>query len=84
LLWQHGKHIHNQTAFVRQATPRFAELWRDLRDTERHALRHAAGILSGIVPPGSAALRERLHDYGLLRADGRVFSSAFADFVRIQ
>jgi hypothetical protein len=37
----------------------------------------------GVTAP-AAALRERLHDYGLLRADGRLFSSAFAEFVREQ
>jgi hypothetical protein len=82
LLWQHGDHVRARAEFVRQATPRFAELWRDLHNNEYRALHHAAEV-SG-VPAPTAALRERLHDYGLLRANGRLFSSAFTDFVRGQ
>ncbi|MFP4439220.1 MAG: hypothetical protein ACLFVO_18420, partial [Chloroflexaceae bacterium] len=83
-LWQHGDHARVRVEFTRQATPRFAELWRDLRDDEQRILRHAAGVPGVSVPAGSAALHERLHDDGLLRADGQIFSRAFADFVREQ
>jgi hypothetical protein len=82
LLWQHGDHARARAKFVRQARPRFAELWRDLRNDEQRILRHAAGVPGVSVPAGSAALSERLHDHGLLRADGQLFSHAFADFVR--
>jgi hypothetical protein len=80
LLWQHGDHARARAEFVKQARPHFDNLWQNLHDNERRALRHAAGV-SG-VPAPAAALRERLHDDGLLRADGRLFSSAFADVVR--
>jgi hypothetical protein len=81
-LWQHGDHARARAEFVKQARPHFDNLWQNLRDNERHALRHAAGVPELTAP--AAALRERLHDYGLLRADGRLFSSAFAEFVREQ
>jgi len=82
LLWQHGDHARARAEFTRQARPRFAELWRDLRNDEQRILRHAAGVPGVSVPAGSAALRERLHDNGLLRVDGQIFSRAFIDFVR--
>lgn len=81
-LWQHGDQTRARGEFVQQATPRFAELWRDLHDHERHALRHAAGLPGFTLP--TVAQRAWLQDYGLLRADGHLFSSAFADFVREQ
>jgi hypothetical protein len=82
LLWQHGDHARARAEFVQQARPRFAELWRDLREDEQRILRHAAGVPGVSMPAGSAALHERLHDNGLLRADGQIFSSVFAEFVR--
>lgn len=82
LLWQHNNLEEAKVEFILQATPRFQELWRDLTPKERQALRHAAGI-SGLAAP-SLAIINILQRHGLLRLDGRLFSSAFAEFVMEQ
>lgn len=82
LLWQHGELEQAEAEFIFQATPRFQELWEDLTVQERHALRHAAGT-SGLATP-SLAISKNLQRHGLLRLDNRLFSSAFAEFVREQ
>jgi hypothetical protein len=82
LLWQHGDREQARTEFIFQATPRFRELWDDLTALERHALRDAAGV-SGLAAPNSA-ITDTLQRHGLLRSDGCLFSSAFAEFVREQ
>lgn len=82
LLWQHNNLEEAKVEFIFQATPHFQVLWRDLTPKEHQALRHAAGI-SGLAAP-SLAITDILQRHGLLRLDGRLFSSAFAEFVREQ
>lgn len=82
LLWQHGDQQRVRQEFRLQAEPQFAGLWQHLRPDEQHALRHAAG-LAGLTTPHTN-LRATLQRSGLLRPDGRLFSSAFADFVQAQ
>ncbi|RRR70266.1 MAG: hypothetical protein EI684_13615 [Candidatus Viridilinea halotolerans] len=80
LLWSYRDQQRVRAEFALQAAPRFQELWDDLQPNERAALRHAAGL------PGSAApapgLLARMQRHGLLRADGRVFSAALAEWMR--
>ncbi|NCC34313.1 MAG: hypothetical protein EOM24_20220 [Chloroflexia bacterium] len=80
LLWEQPEPTWVREQFALQTAPRFAELLRDLNDLEAHALRYAAG-LSGLVAP-EPALVQRLHRLGLLRSDGRLFSSALATYLR--
>ncbi len=68
--------------FLFQAAPRFQELWEDLSDQERNALRSTAGT-SGLVIP-AAGMINRLQRHGLLRPDGQLFSRVFTKFVRGQ
>ncbi len=82
LLWSQHDHARTRAAFALQAAPRFAELWRDLSDSERHALRYAAGLPNLAAPAN--AVQARLQRHGLLRADGRLFSSALVEWVREQ
>lgn len=82
LLWQYNNPEEAKVEFISQATPHFQVLWRDLTLVEKQALRHAAGI-SGLAAPNSA-ITATLQHHGLLRLDGRLFSSTFADFVREQ
>lgn len=80
LLWRHGDHARTRAEFTLQAAPRFAELWGDLSAGEQHALRHATG-LPGLSAPTSA-IKAKLQRHGLLRGDGRLFSSALAAWIR--
>ncbi|NJK82019.1 MAG: ATP-binding protein [Chloroflexaceae bacterium] len=80
MLWQHGDHAPAQAAFEAQATPHCADLWRRLRPDEQRALQHAVGMTGRATP--QPALVHRLQEYGLLRADGRPFSSVFAAYIR--
>ena len=82
MLWQYGNPEQAKKEFIFQANPRFRELWDDLTEAERHALRHAAGV-SGLTTPNSAII-DTLQRHGLLRSDGRLFSSAFAQFIQGQ
>lgn len=79
MLWQYGDFEQARKEFVFQGTPRFRELWKDLTESERQALRYAAGI-SGLAMPSSGMI-DMLQRHGLLRSDGRLFSSAFAKFI---
>jgi hypothetical protein len=78
LLWQYGDPKETQAAFVQQARPFFIQMWHNLRDNERATLR---AIVAGRSTPDPAIVQE-LQQYGVVRDDGRVFSSAFAEFVR--
>ncbi len=78
LLWQHGDQTETRAAFVQQARPFFGHMWRNLRKNEQATLR---AIVDGHSTPDPAIVQE-LQQYGVVRDDGRVFSSAFADFVR--
>ncbi len=82
LWWQYRDDEQAKKEFIFQATPRFQELWKDLTEVERHALRYAAGVPGLAVP--SAGIIDILKRHGLLRQDGGLFSSAFAEFIKKQ
>lgn len=71
LLWQYGDHAQTKKAFALQAEPRIRELWDNLYEEERIAIRHAAGI-PGARPP-STKVFDTLLRHGLLLADGSPF-----------
>lgn len=81
LLWQHRDHQSTRKAFNLQATERFRELWTSLPAQEQSALHLAAEAGGHIIPP---QILDGLVRMGLLRPEGRLFSSAFAAFVRQQ
>ena len=80
MFWQYGDYEEARTKFIDQATPRFEELWADLTASERQIMKNAAGKIS----IQSNALVYSLKRHGLLRSNGELFSSAFAEFVRNQ
>jgi hypothetical protein len=81
MFWQYGDYEQAQTEFIYQATPRFEELWADLTASERQIMKNAGGETSIQSNP---VVVDDLERQGLLRSDGRLFSSAFAEFVRNQ
>src|SRR4028118_112863 len=80
MFWQYGDYEQARTKFIYQATPRFKELWDDLTPWERQIMKNAGGKIS----TQSDAVVDSLKLHGLLRSDGGLFSSAFAEFVRNQ
>lgn len=82
LLWQHRAHEKTRTEFRLQSADRFRELWHSLTAPEQHALRYGSGT-PGRAAPAPAVVEDMIR-YGVLRADGGVFSSIFADVVRAQ
>jgi hypothetical protein len=81
LVWQHSDVELVIREFLFQVDSHWAGIWYELSDLERHALRVAAG------KAGSATDRETrdwLQRYGLLGANGELFSDVFAEFVRGQ
>ena len=82
LIWQHHEPKQVKREFLSQVTTHWEELWRGLTDAERRALRVAAGISGlGLSTPETPDWLQRL---GLMESDGRLFSTAFAEFVRGQ
>lgn len=80
MFWQYGDYEQARSEFIYQATPHFQELWADFTASERQIMKNAAGKIS----IQSNARVDRLKHYGLLRLNGGLFSSAFAEFVRNQ
>lgn len=80
MFWQYGDYEEARTKFIYQATPRFEELWDDLTASERQIMKNAGGK----ILTQSNAVVDSLKRHGLLRSDGGLFSSAFAEFVRNQ
>jgi len=80
LLWQDSDPKHVREKFKDQADERFDELWKELTPSEQDAIKQAAGI-KGLAGPSPAVIKD-LERHGLLRPDFRLFSSAFAEFVR--
>jgi hypothetical protein len=80
MFWQYGDYEQARIEFIYQATPRFKELWADLTASERQIMKNATGKIS----TQSDAVVDSLKRHGLLRLDGGLFSSAFAEFVRNQ
>jgi transcriptional regulator with XRE-family HTH domain len=62
--------------FMTEAEGRFVVLWRDLEEAERSVLR------SAMDGQQKGAIVDRLVRYGVLRGDGRLFSSAFGEWIR--
>jgi hypothetical protein len=71
---QYGNLEHAYSAFRQQASPRWAELWRELTPTEK------AGLNSSHPKP-STAIVEQLVLHGLLRPNGQICSTALAAFM---
>jgi hypothetical protein len=82
LLWQYGDRTQAQSEFIFQATPRFRDLWNDLTQSEQQILTNVVNGVSASLQ--SPAVVDTLKRHGVLRSDGRLFSSAFAEFVREQ
>ncbi len=82
MLWQNRNQEIAKNEFNFQAKPRFEELWKDLTEVERLALRYELG--EGNLPISDRAIVDRLQRHGLLRRNGGLFSSVFAEFVKGQ
>jgi hypothetical protein len=78
LLWQHGDYSRTRDEFTLQAKPHFADLWRILTTEQQDTLRRA--IYSQDLTQSTTALHLRKH--GLIRPDGSLFSSVFAEFIQ--
>ncbi|GBO55638.1 hypothetical protein APA_3789 [Pseudanabaena sp. lw0831] len=79
LIWQHGDVELVKREFLFQVAPRWGELWDELSDLERHALRVVVGKSGSAAAP---VTRDWLQRYGLLGTNGELFSDVFAEFVR--
>jgi len=79
LIWQYGDVEVVKKEFQFQVAPRWGELWKELSELERHALRVAAGKSATAAAP---VTRDWLQRYGLLGTNGELFSDVFAEFVR--
>lgn len=82
ILWQNRNQEIAKNDFNFQAKPRFEELWKDLTEVERLALRYELGESNLPIPDW--AIVDRLQRHGLLRKNRGVFSSMFAEFVKGQ
>ncbi|BAY74108.1 trypsin-like protein serine protease typically periplasmic containing C-terminal PDZ domain-like protein [Nostoc linckia NIES-25] len=80
MLWQNRNQEIAKNEFNFQAKPRFEELWKDLTEVERLALRYELG--GGNLPIRDRAIVDKLQRHGLLRKNGGLFSSVFAEFVK--
>jgi transcriptional regulator with XRE-family HTH domain len=77
LLWQEsGDLIRAEAAFRMQAEPRLRELWQGLSEAEREVAQQ--------LSDGDRAVVAQLQRYGVIRADGGLFSRVFAELVRGQ
>ncbi len=75
MLWLYEGDVDKaRREFAFQAEPRFRELDRGLTAAEQQAVRTRKGL--------SLAMIDRLERYGVLREDGRLFSSAFTEWLR--
>ncbi|MEH2376516.1 serine protease [Nostoc sp.] len=79
-LWQYGNQEIAKDEFNSQAKYRFEELWKDLTKVERLALRSKLGERNSRADP----VVDTLQRHGLLRKNGGLFSSVFAEFVKGQ
>ncbi len=75
LLWQEsGNLIRAEEAFRMQAEPRLRELWQGLSEVEQGVVKQ--------LEDGDQAVVEQLQRYGVIQADGGLFSRVFAELVR--
>lgn len=80
LLWQFEDHGKVYSEFKFQAEPIFASLWNELSEVERRTIRQ---ISNGSIGPGAGdSVTKLLGLYGLLKANGQVFSRVFEEYVR--
>jgi hypothetical protein len=82
LLWQCRDEAEAEQIFVYDVQPRFRVLWNNLSDLEREVIQqigtdHHFGYRE-------ASIVNQLQRYSIVRADGRLFSSAFEHFVKEQ
>ncbi|MCG6134343.1 MAG: serine protease [Nostoc sp. LLA-1] len=82
MLWQKENQEKAKEEFNFQSRPRFQELWKDLTEVERLTLRYQLGESN--LPSPDFAIVDSLQRHGLLRKDGHLFSSVFAEFVKGQ
>ena len=80
ILWLYEDFSQAEKEFYFQAKPRFQELWADLTAQEKLALRSVLNI--GNIPQPSREVMDNLKWNGVLRADNRIFSSGFVDFIK--
>ena len=66
--------------FKFQAQPRFKELWDDLTQSEKQALRYHLDISN--IPQPPISIISNLKRHGLLTETGKIFSSAFIEFIK--
>jgi transcriptional regulator with XRE-family HTH domain len=77
LLWQElGDIMHAEEAFRMQAEPRLRRLWQSLSEAEQGVLQQ--------LGDGDRAVMKLLQRYGVIQAEGRLFSRVFAELVRGQ
>jgi cellulose biosynthesis protein BcsQ len=82
LLWQYGDCTQAQSEFIFQAAKHFRKLWHNLTLSECQILKNIVNGVSGSLQ--STAVVDTLKRHGVLRSNGRLFSSAFAEFVSSQ
>ena len=80
ILWQYEDFEKAEKEFKFQAQPRFKELWDDLTQSEKQALRYHLDISN--IPQPSKSITDNLKRHGLLTETGRIFSSAFIEFIK--
>jgi len=80
LIWRHKDSSRFREEFRIQVEPHFRVLWIELTETERQVLLQAANLES---PTNSlTSVKERMQLYGLLRSNGKPFSSVFVEFMQ--
>ncbi len=82
LLWQYDDFTQAETEFIFQGNQHFQQLWKDLKEPEKQIMKNTVNGVS--IALLSATFVDIFKRHGLLCSDGRVFSSAFAKFVKEQ
>jgi hypothetical protein len=80
LIWRHKDPLKIREEFRIQVEPHFRVLWIELTETERQVLLQAANLESSTNP--LTIVKERMQLYGLLRSNGKPFSSVFVEFMQ--
>jgi hypothetical protein len=76
LFWQKRDLKQTETAWKMEAEQRLWELWQNLSATEQEMVQQ--------LENGDRPVVMQLQRYGIIRADGRLFSMLFAELVRRQ
>lgn len=85
LLWEYQDYQDTREAFAEQAVAQFERLWEKLTEGEQRVLYETAGLAPFTTATVSQRIKKEqkaLQRYGLLRPDGRLFSSTFAAFLK--